>query len=314
LHGKIKKDEIAKSQPGITREKFLYNLSRGQYEKEWGTKYRHAGVGTRVLAFVVRILPKVGPFRALSFRTPTPETEKLFMASFNATLDRYRALLQAERTRRAQLPDENLDVGKPTRFGMYKLADETYAKLLDKLAEHDFAGVSPELKSDILDFYKDSANARLDQDEKESIKRRRELEMLRGATAYSKPMRLYEIRETKGSRLAPHHRKRNTSTGPRRSVDPYSCGVFELPRSSNRAWAVCARTETARDSAIRWSRAKLSTPAPALLESSVAIESRASSFRIGSAAKSLLTALVEAARRYRPTACSLNVSFCPRTV
>jgi hypothetical protein len=183
----IKKDEIAKSQPGITREKFLYNLSRGQYEKEWGTKYRHAGVGTRVLAFVVRILPKVGPFRALSFRTPTPETEKLFMASFNATLDRYRALLQAERTRRAQLPDENLDVGKPTRFGMYKLADETYAKLLDKLAEHDFAGVSPELKSDILDFYKDSANARLDQDEKESIKRRRELEMLRGATAYSKP-------------------------------------------------------------------------------------------------------------------------------
>ena len=34
-----------------------------------------------------------GPLKILTFRTPTPETEKMFEASFNATLDRYRSLL-----------------------------------------------------------------------------------------------------------------------------------------------------------------------------------------------------------------------------
>ena len=96
----LKKDDIAKTQPGITREKFLYNLSLAEYEKSWGKEYKRPGVGSRLLAFVIQIVPKIGPLRSLSFRTPTPDTEKLFMQSFNATLERYRGLLAAERTRR----------------------------------------------------------------------------------------------------------------------------------------------------------------------------------------------------------------------
>jgi hypothetical protein len=45
------------------------------------------------LAFLFRLIPKIGPLKILTFRTPTPETEKMFEASFNATLDRYRSLL-----------------------------------------------------------------------------------------------------------------------------------------------------------------------------------------------------------------------------
>ena len=42
-------------------------------------------------------MPKVGPFKALAFRAPTPEAERMFMESFNATLDRYRDLLGSVR-------------------------------------------------------------------------------------------------------------------------------------------------------------------------------------------------------------------------
>jgi zinc dependent phospholipase C len=151
----FKKDDIEKSQPGITREKFLYNISRADYAKSWGTKFKQPGMGSRTLAFFLRVVPKVGPFKALSFHTPTPETEKLFMDSFNATLDRYRVMLSTERTRQTHPADLNLDLGKPTVAGMYKMADKTYAKLVEEFAKNTFAGMPPELRQDVLNFYKD---------------------------------------------------------------------------------------------------------------------------------------------------------------
>jgi Zinc dependent phospholipase C len=184
----IKKDEIAKSQPGITREKFLYNLSRQDYEKDWGKEYREPGIGTRFLAFVIRVLPKIGPLKSLGFRTPTPEAEKLFMESFNTTIQRYRSFLAAETKRQTQPADVNLDVGKPTTAGMYKRADETYAKLVDELAKQGFAGIPRELRNDILSFYKDQAAAISREDNKDKREKLRlQLETLRGSTAYSKP-------------------------------------------------------------------------------------------------------------------------------
>ena len=150
-----KKDEIEKNNPGITREKFLYNLSKADYEKAWGSKYSEPGFGSKLLAFIIRIIPKIGPFSALSFRTPTPETEMLFMGSFNATVERYGALLAAERSRGTPPADVNLDLGKPTVAGMYKISDDTYAKLLDELAKRHLAGIPAALREDILAFYRD---------------------------------------------------------------------------------------------------------------------------------------------------------------
>src|SRR5512147_1100257 len=48
---RLKKDELQKEIPGITRKKFLYNLSRSSYEKEWGTEYHKPGCGTKLLTF-----------------------------------------------------------------------------------------------------------------------------------------------------------------------------------------------------------------------------------------------------------------------
>jgi hypothetical protein len=69
-------------------------------------------------------------------------------------VERDRSLLAAERTRAEQFTDLNLDVGKVTTAGMYKMADDTYAKLVKEISKHQFAAIPPELRENILAFYK----------------------------------------------------------------------------------------------------------------------------------------------------------------
>jgi hypothetical protein len=79
----------------------------------------------------------------------------MFMASFNATVDSYRTLLVTAETGNLRLPNENFDLGTATPAGRYQGADLAYDKLLDKLAEHKFAGVAADLRTNILDYDKD---------------------------------------------------------------------------------------------------------------------------------------------------------------
>jgi hypothetical protein len=103
-------------------------------------------------------LPKIGPLRILTFRTPTPETEQFFEASFNATLERYQSLLSDVKQHGAvHLPNDNIDVGEVTARGQYRLYDTTCADLLNKLAARNFADASPELRGELLRFYSEPA-------------------------------------------------------------------------------------------------------------------------------------------------------------
>jgi hypothetical protein len=149
----LKKDEIKDDIPDTTKRKFLFNLSRANYEREWGKDYRRPSPGERFLAFLFKLIPKFGPLKILQFRTPTPQTEQMFEASFNATLDHYRELLTALREERLNLPNDNFDVGDHTGPGKYRLNDEAHAELLDKLAENKFAGANSEVKAELLHFF-----------------------------------------------------------------------------------------------------------------------------------------------------------------
>jgi len=149
----LKSDEIMKDAPGTTKKKFLYNLSRASYEKEWGHDYQQPSFGDKVAAFLLRILPKIGPLKVLQFRTPTPATEKMFEASFNATLDRYKGLLAQQGAGHLELINDNFDTGETTGPGKYKLNDETHAKLLESLAKDNFATAPPDVRAELLDFY-----------------------------------------------------------------------------------------------------------------------------------------------------------------
>ena len=148
-----KHDEIARLVPGVTEEKFVYRYTRQQYEKEYGSSYRKPGLLARFFGVLYRILPKVGPFKPLSFKAPTPDAEKLFTESLRDTRERYRAALASTGSGRLNLANTDFDTGKPSAFGEYKLADETYAELLKKLDDRKYANVPAALRTDIKAFY-----------------------------------------------------------------------------------------------------------------------------------------------------------------
>ncbi len=150
-----RKKEIVSETPNFNSRKFRYYLSRANYQKEWGRGYRRPGFGTRVLAFVLKFMPKVGPFKALDFKIPTRKTEDLYIASVNHTLDNYKGLLVQVRTNKLSLANTDFDTGRPTHAGEYVLTDNAYAHLLDQLAKHNFDQVTPELRENILAFYRD---------------------------------------------------------------------------------------------------------------------------------------------------------------
>ena len=154
---KTHKKEIMREVPNFQKKKFLYRLSRADYEKSWGKNYRHAGFGTRFLALLLKLIPKVGPLKALDFNVPTPKTENMYFASINKTVDHYGSLLGNVQKKSLQLPDDDLDSGKPTAAGEYSLADATYAKMLSQIADKKFQTTTAELQKNILGFYADPA-------------------------------------------------------------------------------------------------------------------------------------------------------------
>ena len=151
------KKELLREHPNLAKRKFLYRLSRADYEKQWGKNYVKPGVGTRILAAVLRLVPKVGPFKGLAFKSPTPQTEDLYFKSINTTVDQYRAFLVEVRDDQLVLPDRDLDTGEPAKPAEYSLTDEVYAKLLSQLSQNKFNLTSPELRANILEFYSDPA-------------------------------------------------------------------------------------------------------------------------------------------------------------
>jgi hypothetical protein len=179
------KDQIQKDTPGITREKFLYHISRSSYEKNWGRKYQKPGFKDSLLAFFFRLVPKIGPFSVFKFKTPTPAAEKLFEASFNGSVKDYEDFLhQQNGSGQIGLVNDNFDTGTVTGPGQYPLADKTYAQLLDHLAKDHFAKVSPELRKTLLDFYSDpNAPFATKKDKTEWLKVLREVDEMKNSSA-----------------------------------------------------------------------------------------------------------------------------------
>jgi len=149
------KKDMMKESPDFAKQKFLYRLSRSDYEKEWGKDYKKDGFKTRFFAVLLRYMPKVGPFKALAFNNPTSKTEDMYFKSINTTVDQYRLLLAQVRAGSLVLPNDDFDTGKETAAAEYSLTDDTYAKLLAQLTERKFASTSPELQENILNFYRD---------------------------------------------------------------------------------------------------------------------------------------------------------------
>jgi hypothetical protein len=176
----MKKKEIRKKQPKARSRDFIYRMHRKQYHKEFGDEREQTGFFAHVLSYFIRIVPKVGPLKALKFKTPGPEAEKLFVQSFDTVLHYYTVFVNDQMPHSHLLPDIDFDTGKKTSFGEYPLCDEAYRSLLLKLKENDFESADEKLKKNILAFYNNVPIRKAAEKEKDQEELIEALDALRG--------------------------------------------------------------------------------------------------------------------------------------
>lgn len=148
-----KRKEIERQDAGISRKRFLYNISHSSYDKEWGTDHQLPGPGARFLAFLFHLIPKFGPLKGFGFKVPPPQVERMFEASFDAAAQRNRLSYAQTEQGELKLANRDLDTGRRVNPGEYALTDRTYDELLRKLAEKKFDNVTPDIRQNILAFY-----------------------------------------------------------------------------------------------------------------------------------------------------------------
>jgi hypothetical protein len=150
----IKKNDIKKNNPTARERTFHYRLKRKEYYQEFGREREKPKFKERVYAFIIQILPKIGPLKSLRFQPPGPEGEKLFIKSFDTTVLHYGlALNTLSQGNHLNLADIDFDTGNVTTPGEYGLADQTYSFMVIKLQEEKFQNLTQPLKDNILSFY-----------------------------------------------------------------------------------------------------------------------------------------------------------------
>jgi hypothetical protein len=185
-----RRPEIVKDAHNFDEKKFQYHLSRSEYEREWGKDYRKPSFGAKLLALLLKFIPKVGPLKALAFKIPSTETEDLYIKSVNKTVENYTALLQQVERGQIQLSNLDLDTGLEPRAGEYRLTDETYARLLDELSKRGLDDARLDLRLNILAFYAHTRPLReTSKDRKAWCKTLDQLWMLRAVTPEARPHR-----------------------------------------------------------------------------------------------------------------------------
>ncbi|HEX5110038.1 MAG TPA: zinc dependent phospholipase C family protein [Vicinamibacterales bacterium] len=180
-----KREEIERQSPGMQESVFVYSLSRAEYDRDFGTTYRKPGLLSRLLAFIIKIVPKVGPFRPLAF-TPLPQPEEeLLVKSVAAAHARYRTALQMLGRGKLDLENSDFDTGNPPVRSRNPLVEKTYADLLEQLEHHDFEQVPDDLRAAINAYYSEPVAAGSRKAARKEVRLRRRLAALNAAASTS---------------------------------------------------------------------------------------------------------------------------------
>jgi len=149
----LKKNDIKKLNPSANERSFHYRMKRKDYYKEFGSGRQKPKFKEVIIAFIIKIIPKIGPFKALKFKDVGPDGEKKFIASFDTALTTYENAIVQLQSGKLTLPDIDYDTGNLTAPGEYGLCDKTYDDLLDKLSANKFVELTTPLQQNILNFY-----------------------------------------------------------------------------------------------------------------------------------------------------------------
>jgi hypothetical protein len=122
-------------------------------ENQWDQYRKTAGIGTYTLAGVIYILPKIGPLKLVAIKGPDTSTEEEYIHSVNLSTEALAVAVVRLGKSNQTLPNRDLDTGSPVKPGSYRLADDTYAKLLHRLVADPRHTIPPGLKADITSYY-----------------------------------------------------------------------------------------------------------------------------------------------------------------
>ena len=150
-----KKSDIRKTNPSATSRSYIYRMKRSSYYKEFGRKRTKPGFFASILAIIIKISPKIGPLKALKFKSPGPDAEKLFIKSFDTVVVHYSGDVYQLKENELVLANIDYDTGNKTAPGEYSLTDKTYEELVIRLKEKNFNFLNAALKKNILAFYDD---------------------------------------------------------------------------------------------------------------------------------------------------------------
>ncbi len=185
--------KIEAQQPDFDRRKLVFKYKSAEYRKEFGSSYQQPGKGARVLAFFINLLPKIGPLRALKLRIPDDDAQKRFLTDMAITVGHYRESLDRlkadpSHSTTISLQDKNLDIGQNTVAGKYRLADLTYAKLVDRIAETKDTPIPAPLRTNILSFYQSGEKNYASLNPKDWQKTQASLKLIENATPSRAPL------------------------------------------------------------------------------------------------------------------------------
>ncbi len=137
---------------------FSTRQAQAGVENQWTTYKKKAGFEVHFIAFLIRIVPKIGAASDLAIRGPSAETDRWYIESVNRSVDDYERMLgelAKDPTHQLDLPNRDLDTGNLVRPGGYRLTDKTYAELLNKLTAEPDRHVPSGLRHDVLAYYAD---------------------------------------------------------------------------------------------------------------------------------------------------------------
>ncbi len=139
-------------------QEFSSRQAQAGVQNQWGHYKKKAGFKVHFIAFLIRIVPKIGPISDLAIRGPNEETNRWYIESVNRSMHDYERMLvelAKDPTYQLNLPNRDLDTGDMVRPGSYRLTDKTYAELLNRLTSQPTRPVPSGLRRDVLAYYAD---------------------------------------------------------------------------------------------------------------------------------------------------------------
>jgi len=136
---------------------FTKDLLQASADNNWEAYRKRPGVRSHLYAGFIFILPKIGSLQMLAIKGPNEHTEDLYIKSVNRSIAGLRRVLTNFDTIDSYISNRDLDTGLVVKPGGYRLADQTYAKLLAMITEHPNNVVPLQLQHDLTDYYADPA-------------------------------------------------------------------------------------------------------------------------------------------------------------